>query len=239
MADNSAFTSLTKGDLQLVVARLPRDLMNIMREQPIFVGGGFIRETIAGNPPQDIDLFGPNIEVLKASAEFLRTKREGGRIHNSDNAITLLSLSRLPVQFITRWLFDEPDALVASFDFTICQAVIYFNRKIMQWASVAAVGFYPDLAARRLVYTSPVRDEEAGGSILRVRKFLMRGYNIQAYALAGVIARVALSARLTVETTEQDAAFAISRKLVEIDPLLLIDGFEPVDEHEVITGLDL
>ena len=37
--------------------------------------------------------------------------------------------------------------------------------------------FYPDLAARRLVYTAPVRDEEAGGSLLRVRKFIERKDN--------------------------------------------------------------
>ncbi len=229
--------TLTAGDIQLVVSRLPRDLRTLLTQQPLFVGGGFIRETIAGNPAQDIDLFGADTGVLEVSADFLKSKRDGAKIHKSDNAITLLSHPRLPVQFITRWLFDDAEPLVRSFDFTVCQAVVYFDRRTGQWASKVSASFYSDLAARRLTYTFPVRDEEAGGSMLRVRKFLARGYNIQAFALAGVIARVALAAKLTGETSETDAAFAISRKLIEVDPLLLIDGFEPVDEHEVIDGL--
>lgn len=72
--------------------------------------------------------------------------------------------------------------------------------------------------------------------MLRVRKFLARGYNIQAFSLAAVIARVAIAAAITAQTDETDATFAISRKLIEVDPLLLIDGFEPVDEHEVFRG---
>jgi hypothetical protein len=228
--------TLTKGDLQLVVSRIPRDVRKMMQEQPVFVGGGFIRETIAGNPVQDIDLFGDTEERLKSSADYLASKREAAKVHTTGNAITVLSAPRIPVQFITRWLFGEAEDLMRSFDFTVCQAVVWYDRKKSLWASVISDEFYSDLAARRLTYTFPVREEEAGGSMLRVRKFLQRGYNIQAYALAGVIARVALSAHLSPDTDEQSATFAISRKLFEVDPLLLIDGFEPVDEHEIIQG---
>ncbi|TZG25620.1 hypothetical protein [Sphingomonas montanisoli] len=230
----NATQTLTSGDLQLVVSRIPRDVRKMMMEQPIFCGGGFIRETIAGNAVNDIDLFGGDKDLLKLSADYLASKREGAKVHTTDNAFTVLSVPRMPVQFITRWLFSEAEPLVRSFDFTVCQAAVWFDRRIHRWQSMIAGEFYPDLAARRLTYTSPVRDEEAGGSMLRVRKFLARGYNIQAFALAGVIARVALAAEVRGERNETNLTFAISRKLVEVDPLLLIDGFEPVNEHEVI-----
>lgn len=225
---------LTGGDLRHVVTRLPRDLREMLQQQPIFVGGGFIRETIAGGTVNDIDLFGPAQDRLETAASYLQSRREGSRIHKSDNAITLLAHPRLPVQFITRWLFAEAEPLMASFDFTVCQAVIWFDRRPGIWKSCIADTFYSDLAARRLTYTSPKRDEEAGGSMLRVRKFLQRGYNIQALSLAGVIAR--LVASTVMGTDEQRNTHAISRRLIEVDPLLLIDGFEPVDEHEAING---
>lgn len=229
---------LTKGDMQLVVSRLPKDIRKMLQEQPIFVGGGFIRETIAGNQVQDIDLFGHTKEQLKVSADYLASKRDNAKVHSTDNAITVLSQPRIPIQFITRWLFEDAESLMQSFDFTVCQAVVWFDRKTQMWKSVISDAFYSDLAARRLTYTFPVREEEAGGSMLRVRKFLQRGYNIQAWALAGVISRVALAAKITPETDEQSATHAISRKLFEVDPLLLIDGFEPVDEHELIQGIN-
>jgi len=228
-------TKLSAGDIQLVVSRLPQDVRKMLMEQPLFCGGGFIRETIAGNPIQDIDLFGPNKDMLKIAADYLASKRDGARVHTTENAITVLSAPRLPIQFITRWLFEEAGSLVQSFDFTVCQAAVWYNRSINRWDSAISQGFYPDLAARRLTYTFPVREEEAGGSMLRVRKLLSRGYNIQAFALAGVIARVALAARISPESDETAATYAISRKLVEVDPLLLIDGFEPVNEHEIIN----
>jgi hypothetical protein len=232
----STLVKLTAGDIQLVVSRIPSDVRKMMMEQPIFCGGGFIRETIAGNDVQDVDLFGSDKAALKAAAEYLATKREGAKVHTTENAITVLSAPRLPIQFITRWLFDEAAPLVRSFDFTVCQAAVWYNRRINRWDSAISDGFYPDLAARRLTYTFPVREEEAGGSMLRVRKLLTRGYNIQAFALAGVIARVAQAARISPDSDEASATYAISRKLVEVDPLLLIDGFEPVNEHELVDG---
>ena len=233
-------TQLTKGDLQLVVSRIPKDVRKMMAERPLFIGGGFIRETITGNDVNDIDMFAADKDTLATAAQYLASGRDGGKTHTTDNAITVIAHPRIPVQFITRWLFSEASDLVRSFDFTVCQSAVWFDLKTKMWRSAIGAGFYPDLAARRLVYTHPVREEEAGGSMLRVRKFLARGYNIQAMSLAGVIARIALSANVLtkgdMEIDEQSATYAISRRLFEVDPLLLIDGFEPVDEHEIIAG---
>src|SRR3546814_14358866 len=89
----------------------------------------------------------------------------------TDNAVTLLTSDRMTVQFITRWTFDNAADLVASFDFTVCQAAIWRNR-LGEWKSLISNSFYIDLAGRRLVYTPPEREEEAGGSPLRITTYV-------------------------------------------------------------------
>lgn len=234
---------LTPTDLQLVVRRIPTDIRELMKSQPIFLGGGFIRETIAGGKVSDIDLFGPGLETLRAVANTLEHSRRKNttstRKFETKNAITLLSAPRMPVQFITRWLFTDPEALVASFDFTVCQAVVFWDRSQtlisgQGWSSRISEGFYPDLAARRLVYTSPVREEEAGGSMLRMRKFLSRGYNIQANNMAAVIARVISKVNQLESLDDAARTKVIAGLLYEVDPLFVVDGLEPLDEHEML-----
>ena len=226
---------LTPNDLRYVVTRLPRDIRDLLSENPkkLFLGGGFIRATIAGETPSDIDLFGPDKTFLDAVASLLATRREGCKVHRTKNAITLLSHNRLPVQFITRWTFDTAEALVASFDFTVCQAAIYRGGKdeFNGWRSACGGAFYVDLAGRRLVYTNPVREEEAGGSMLRVIKYVKRGYSIQVSSLGQVIARLADKVDHRTGMGRVDTGQVIAGMLREVDPLLVVDGLDVVDDH--------
>jgi len=224
---------LTVNDLNFVLTRFPKDLMEVVKENGLIIAGGFIRSTIAGERVSDYDLFGSSKEKLEGIAYKLATRRKG-RVHVTDNAYTLLSPPRIPIQFITRWLFTDPLAVAQSFDFTVCQAAIWYSGD--KWYSSVSDNFYSDLAARRLVYTAPERNEDAGGSLLRARKFLMRGYSIQSSSLAGVVARL-LKGFDTSETSLEEEHL-VSRVLTgllrEVDPMLVIDGVDMVDEHEII-----
>ena len=226
--------SLTEQDLHYVVRRLPKDIRDLLQKHTLFIGGGFIRETIAGKDDvRDIDIFGTSKDALTAVAALLTAGRMGSKSHYTDNAVTVICPPRMPVQFITRWTFADSASLVASFDFTVCQAVIWFDRDTRKWCSVTHDSFYADLAARRLVYTFPTRDEEAGGSLMRVVKFLKRGYTIQVASLAGVTARVMMKVRNSdLTSTEEGMARVITGLLHEVDPLLVVDGLEPINEHE-------
>lgn len=226
---------LTSNDLRYVVQRLPRDIRDLLSEHhgKLFLGGGFIRATIAGETPGDIDLFGPDQAYLDSVATILAARRVGSKVHKSKNAITLLTPDRLPVQLITRWTFQNARDLVRSFDFTVCQAALWRAGKNSnsEWASEIGDGFYVDLAGRRLVYTNPVRDEEAGGSMLRVIKYVKRGYSIQVSSLGDVIAR--LSDKVDHGRTDRiGTGQIIAGMLREVDPLLVIDGLDVVDDHE-------
>lgn len=223
-------TELTKTDLHFVLTRVPKDIRQLCEKYSLMIGGGFIREIIAGNAPHDVDIFGSSKTVLYAAAMELEKDR-AARKFSTANAITLLCPPRLPVQFITRWRFASLDLVVSSFDFTVCQAAIgFFDGK---WQSVIAQAFYSDLAARRLVYTMPTREEAAGGSMMRVRKFLARGYNIQASSLAAVIARVmrAVDYGRLQGVSEQELGQILTGVLREVDPLLVLDGVEAVEDH--------
>ncbi len=223
---------LTVGDLHLVVTRLPKDIREVCKKEGVIVGGGFIRETVSGGIVKDVDLFGADKKGLNVIAEYI-TKDRGARKFSTDNAITILTVGRIPVQLITRWVFSDLKSCVESFDYTVCQAGVSFNRDTEKWESCISDNFYSDLAAKRLVYTFPKRDEEAGGSIMRAVKFLRRGYNIQTQSLAGVMSRVAAKLREDTVGDEQRIAKIFKGLLVEVDPLNIIDGIDIVENEHI------
>lgn len=223
---------LSSSDLSLVVRRMPKDVRTALYNNPgaLFVGGGFIRAVVANEEVNDIDFFGPS-GALRHVAEKFEQERKDVRKLVTKNAITIVTPGRSTLQFITRWAFDEPDDVVASFDFTVCQAVVWFDGKV--YRSVVGDRFYEDLAAKRLSYTSPVREEEAGGSMLRVIKYVKRGYRIQMGDLGQVIGRIFSEYRP--DGPIDFAQYAVSR-MQEVDPLTVIDGI-PVDDDEEVEGL--
>lgn len=239
---------LSHTDLNFILSRCPRDIVKLLKANPgsLFLAGGFIRSTLAGEKVSDIDLFGGSVGDLLRIAKDLTLERKG-RYFKTDNAITVLAPPRIPVQFITRWLFTNPQTCIDSFDFTVCQAVIWAEQidiipdepgkekeiKIIFRSSISE-HFYPDLAARRLVYTFPKREEEAGGSFMRMIKFIKKGYNIQAPSMAGVMARIFWKVNPEKINTEFMAAQVIAGLLRQVDPLTVIDGVDFVDEHEII-----
>jgi hypothetical protein len=230
---------LHRTDLQFVLSRVPSDVRDLVKERGLIIAGGLIRSVIAGERINDIDIFGPSKEALHDAAKDLALKRRA-KLHETDNAFTVLAHPHRPVQFIHRWVFDDPQECCESFDFTIAQAAIYWDRSggdEGHWATACADRFYSDLAAKRLYYTAPSRTEDAGGSIMRVRKFLKNGYNIQAPSLAGVIARLMWKVRQTdlADNSEKGLSIVITGLLREVDPLMVIDGVELVDEHKILS----
>ena len=224
---------LIPNDLHFVVSRMPKDIRALLEKYPcrLFVAGGFIRSVIAGEEPSDIDMFGESKDLLGSLAKQLSGERDG-RCFNTDNALTVLSPTRMTVQFITRWLFNDPEKVIQSFDFTVCQACVWYGND-NKYHSQISDNFYIDLAARRLVYTNPVREEEAGGSFMRVLKFIKRGYNIQPGSLGQVLARIYSKIDMDRAKTT-NIGHIITGLLRQVDPLRVIDGVDFVDEHENI-----
>ena len=223
---------LSLDDMRRLVGSLPKDLVAMLRTRQVYLAGGFVRAKIAGEPVNDIDLFAADATAAERQATALAAAREVV-VHRTKNAFTVICPPRLPVQFIHRWAFTDPAALISSFDFTVAQACLWFDQGKSAWSSIAAPRFYRDLAAKRLVYTSPVRNEDAGGSILRVQKFLKRGYDISPEQLGMVLARLVGGVRDGSgfwQAGEREKAAVLVGLLRQADPLTVIDGLEPSDD---------
>ncbi len=206
-------------DVHWATRLLPKDVRELLQEHPrrLFLAGGFIRASIAKEDISDIDLISPSQVYAATYADLLMARRNltlDGRF-TSENAITLRGSP--PVQFVHRWVYDDPVKCIESFDFTIARAAIWYEDG---WKSACDPDYYADLAAKRLVYLSPVREEAAGGSLLRVLKFYRKGYTIPLDSLAAVLARA------TSGCTGPGVEQAILGRLREVDPSL------PDAEHD-------
>lgn len=234
--------TLTEQDLRLVTSRTPQYVRDVMVNYPVFLAGGFIRATIAGEEVNDIDLFSRDCDLIKSLVAQLSMGAQAGgaKVHKSENAWTIIGHGRMPVQFITRWLYTDPNVLVNQFDFTIAQAAIWYDQAETKWVSVCSDRFYPDLAAKRLTYTYPNREEDGAGSILRAFKFVKKGYNIQAENIGAVIARLVgkmpINPQVTIaELGEQWMGACIAGLIREVDPLDIVDGLDVTVDPDTVT----
>lgn len=232
-------------DVQRIVTSLPRDVRKLLKESngAVFLAGGFIRAILSGEQPADIDLWGRDKEELDRHAELFAARRKV-RCMSTKNAHTILDLGRTPVQFITRWTFPTPEACAESFDFTIAAACIWYEdgKDVMQlgaargldggWRSYCGETFYRDLCTKSLVYTSPDRNEDAGGSLLRMQKFIRKGYSISPGNMAAVISRLLCGVRFSNSFCGQEEfrTRVLLGLLREVDPLVVVDGIELPDE---------
>lgn len=241
--------------------RCPKALLHTMKAAmpgKIFVGGGFLRSIVSGEAVNDVDVFVSSKEnaltlartlairkmhlVRKTEVDGIVTIRpllftelnknqvqqvERG-IYTTDNAYTLTGFSP-SIQIIHRWVFDAGNLVAASFDFTCCAAAFWWDGAA--WRSYCDERFYCDVASKRLVYRAPERNEDAGGSMLRVLKYYQRGYRIPLDSLAKVIARLvkgvdfAKLTRVEYDGTERrevineyDFGVIIAGLLREVDP---------------------
>lgn len=181
-------TNLLPEDVLQSVRRLPEPVRELLKAHRLVLAGGWVRASIAGERPSDIDLFGPDEATLKAAEEALAEDVRVRR-YESDFAVTL-SWGPWRAQFIRAWTFKDAEAVIAAFDFTVARAAIWWTAG--GFTSVADERFYVDLAAKRLVFGHPKRGEnykarESGGSMLRALKFVRRGYRIPVKELANVI----------------------------------------------------
>lgn len=204
-------------DVRWCLRRLPCEVLATLKERRLFLAGGFIRACIAQEPVSDIDLFAPSKDAAEAAARAL-----AGKDHHflaTDNAFTVYGFGKLPVQFIHRWTFERAEDILPSFDFTVARACVW--HEVAGWKSLCDERFYCDLAAKRIVYCCPLRNEDAGGSMLRVLKFYQKGYRIPLDSLGRVVARLVAGIRFDhTGNSEEAIAMVVTGLLHEVDPLI-------------------
>lgn len=208
---------LNEFDLKRCISILPKNLKDIMLKpqwiNKIFIGGGYIRSIVTNEKINDIDLFVNSKESAKQLSFELADKISN--IIETENAFTIKG--RIDIQIIHRWVFEKIEDVSNSFDFTCCCAVISYNNS---WDSYCDSNYYQDLAAKRLVYRYPSRNEDAGGSMLRVLKYYQKGFRIPLDSLGGVIARLLkdYNVNKTPLSDEKAVGKIITGLLREVDP---------------------
>ena len=218
---------LNKLDLNRIVGYIPTELADLMRSDffrnKIFIAGGFIRAIIAGEKINDIDVFVDNVDNAQVAANILKGKNE---LIKTDNAFTIKT--RIPIQIIHRWNFNKPEDVINSFDYTISKSLVYFNdlaERAIGWVGLCDDHFYEDLATKRLIYTKPIRNEDAGGSMIRVLKYYEKGYRIPLHSLSAVLARMTvwidMDAIKSHNFSEESFDTAFKAVLYEIDPQVI------------------
>lgn len=224
---------LSNTDIRLVLSKIPKDVVAMLREDSrLVLAGGIIRALIGQERPHDIDVFGDEVISLTNTAQNIvnsrQSKGEQARLFTTGNAITVYSNGRLPLQFITRWTFTDILEVINSFDYTVCQAAISYDSMTKQFRSICSDSFYADLAAKRLVYTSPVRVEDTGGSLMRAIKYVRRGYSIDVENLAAVCSRLmdGMNATQRAIPCESRRAEILKDLLSEVYPTPQIEGVE-------------
>lgn len=205
-------------DLSWAVRRLPYQLKKIMIDKEwinrIYVGGGYLRSIVSGDKINDVDVFVQSeVDAELLSLKLCKDKKD---IYKTDNAYTIKG--NIPIQIIHRWIFKKPEDVAKSFDFTICCAVIFYSGS--NFSSYCDDRFYMDIASKRLIYRTPIRNEDAGGSMLRVLKYYQKGYRIPLDSLGAVIARLIrdLDKDKSYLGNEGSVAKVITGLLREVDP---------------------
>ncbi len=208
-------SKLNHNDLGWCLRRAPKQVLELMKEHPkLIVAGGFVRSCIANEKINDMDLFCDSPEAADVYAKALA---KGTKIFKTGNAYTVSRKRGVSVQFIHRWSFANALSLLESFDFSIACGAFWYDKG---WQSLAHNRFYQDLAAKRLVYQSPKRNEDAGGSMLRVLKFYQRGYRIPLDSMGAVIARMIQPLDKHRACTESEQARVLTGLLREVDPAI-------------------
>lgn len=216
----SSYSNLVPKDVHWIVTTLPPAVRNVLKSFPgqVFLAGGAIRSRVTNDPVSDYDLFVGSRDAARYVADVVA---DGHRVYETENAYTVLGY-RVPVQVIHRWTFNSPEHAILSFDFTIASAAVWWDGD--KWCSVCHRDFYADLAAKRLVYLSPDREEEAGGSLLRVLKFYQRGFRIPLDSLASVVVRLLRGVDDEGDPgiwhNECKLARVLSELLREVDPMI-------------------
>lgn len=204
---------LIQQDLDRALKILPEEVkaLLIAKGKAVVVAGGYIRSVILRERIKDIDIFGASAKEAEIEAYAMYLSGKQREYFSSVNAYTIKNVGGKTVQFIHRWVYDDPEKLIASFDFTIAKAAFWYDKDSGSWESVVDERFYPDCAAKRIVFTNPDRKEEPAGSLLRVLKFSRRGYIIPSDSLAGVVNKLVKGVR------EENESFYTGRVSPEVD----------------------
>jgi|WetSurSiteA1Bulk_404760.scaffolds.fasta_scaffold00002_33 hypothetical protein len=185
--------SLTDKDLNKVLSSFSSSMiLDIIREAPVFLSGGYIRDVLCGVEPNDIDLFLFDILDRRYTIDLIGNKLKSIYLKKLETRHTVNAINftikdeYAPKEFKYIQLITcnagSPIRVMETFDFSICKASIWYDSK-KGFLSVIGGNFYEDIKERRL----RVEYFDLPGLLERTIKFVNRGYRIYAEDLTSII----------------------------------------------------
>jgi hypothetical protein len=173
------FETLTNSEIESVMDRVPSAVKGQLIRENVVLAGGVIRDTVAGLPIKDLDIFCHSREQAERLALEVSpfVKR------------TLFAFSvdlGIPVQYVFYKDFTDAKDLVSQFDFRACCAGIYYTRAF-GWSGVAVEGFHADCAGKLLTFMSQQKDEGKLTALGRALSFAKKGWTLSASQAADII----------------------------------------------------
>lgn len=180
---------LTDVEKTAVLCNIPAAVQDAMRSASavgLVLAGGVLRDTLAGLPVKDVDIFCHSETQAETVAVELQFKLYGtaAGVNRSMFAYSL-DVDGLPVQFVYYKDFDDAYGLVSQFDFRACCAGMWCDSSA--WHGVAVEGFREDCANRVLRFMSQAKDQRKLTALRRALTFAHKGWTISNAELARII----------------------------------------------------
>jgi hypothetical protein len=135
---------------------------------PAYIAGGFIRDTLIGREPRDLDLYVSDADT--ATSIEARLRSGSWTLADCAPVVTTWRQHGRTVQ-VVRTEHQTPAACIARFDLTVCCAA-YDLVTAESWSSAA---FSADLVARQIVIHQPAFPID---TLRRIAGFVDQGYRI-------------------------------------------------------------
>lgn len=184
----------------------PDIVRKLMKEYGAFIAGGAITSVFSSSAIRDYDIFFRDPVKLEEALKIVTADIE------TDAAVSF-TVDKHRVQLI-RVLTGEPNEVISTFDFTICQGA--FDGEDFYLSG----SFFQHLAQRKLVFN--IKAEYPLCSLYRARKFITRGFS-----LSGI---EAIKLGLKLNSIQIKTYADLRKQLMGIDTLFLADLTDSLDD---------
>jgi hypothetical protein len=187
------FESLTQAEINAVLERVPVAVQRILQREDVVLAGGVIRDTLAGLPVKDVDIFCHSAEQAERLALQLSPF-----VRHTTFAYTVDVLGT-EVQFVFYKDFADAKDLIRQFDFRACCASVYwqgqtratdeggFAERGGYWQGVAVEGFRADCREHVLRFMSQEKDAGKLTALGRALHLAKRGWTLSVDEAASII----------------------------------------------------
>jgi hypothetical protein len=176
----------TAEDYKRVFDTIPLIIREQLGTNDIVIAGGFIRDSLLGLSPSDIDIFVKTKDLANQLASDVAYGHQGLGITETSCSFTLIN-NGLIIQYVYCRPFTTPESLINEFDFRCC-GVAFSNIGNKTTALVSKVeGFEQDTRDRRLVFRCANYNKGNLGALTRAFKFTAKGWFLSEEEMAKIV----------------------------------------------------